>query len=359
MSYMCTIRHFFTTFCIASTIAMVGYWFYKFSLEDRDIGVVDYKLILETTDIHYPAISLCFDDIFLPEKLDAIDHNINVDQYVQHLKGNRFDNMFSNMNYSDVTINLEDYFLYGETLLRNETNYRRDSLIFGHKESFNGFNYDEGHLGKCFEVSTFIPYQQSVYVINLYYNKTKLFGSKHVKRILFTIHHEGQLLLAPANAQRIILSKNDTRDIDVWVNEIELLKSRNSNRRTCTPQDVTMSYDDMVAEKHVKEKGCNPPYFKSSKDFPHCNTSKEIRNARYYLRRVRRKYLPVACQRFSKIVYNAQVVDSKSNDTLRFSLTYPEYVKIITQSKEVDVHALIGNIGGYVGLILGMTICSK
>ena len=28
-------------------------------------------------------------------------------------------------------------------------------------------------------------------------------------------------------------------------------------------------------------------------------------------------------------------------------------VRIITQSKEVDIHSLIGNIGGYLGLFLG------
>ena len=36
-----------------------------------------------------------------------------------------------------------------------------------------------------------------------------------------------------------------------------------------------------------------------------------------------------------------------------FTLYYPKEVKIITQSKEVDFHALIGNIGGYLGLFLG------
>ena len=35
------------------------------------------------------------------------------------------------------------------------------------------------------------------------------------------------------------------------------------------------------------------------------------------------------------------------------SIFYPEEVKIITQSKDVDVHSLIGNIGGYLGLFLG------
>ena len=38
----------------------------------------------------------------------------------------------------------------------------------------------------------------------------------------------------------------------------------------------------------------------------------------------------------------------------QIDITYPEYARIITQSKDVDIHALIGNIGGYVGLFLGI-----
>ena len=45
------------------------------------------------------------------------------------------------------------------------------------------------------------------------------------------------------------------------------------------------------------------------------------------------------------------------DDSLKqFMLTvsYPQQVKIITQSRAVDVNSLIGNIGGYIGLFLGM-----
>ena len=67
---------------------------------------------------------------------------------------------------------------------------------------------------------------------------------------------------------------------------------------------------------------------------------------------------PKACQRISRI-------DIKQHSSgpfylhgpkLGFRVVYPDDVKIITQSKEVDVHSLIGNIGGYIGLFLGKDI---
>ena len=43
-----------------------------------------------------------------------------------------------------------------------------------------------------------------------------------------------------------------------------------------------------------------------------------------------------------------------SEEAFNVAVTYPEYAKVIEQSKDVDIHALIGNIGGYVGLFLGI-----
>ena len=39
-----------------------------------------------------------------------------------------------------------------------------------------------------------------------------------------------------------------------------------------------------------------------------------------------------------------------------FGLEFPEQIKIITQSKAVDINSFIGNIGGYIGLFLGKFI---
>ena len=48
--------------------------------------------------------------------------------------------------------------------------------------------------------------------------------------------------------------------------------------------------------------------------------------------------------------------DHGKKGTLVVSVQYPEQAKIITQSRAVDFNALIGNIGGYIGLFLGMIL---
>ena len=37
-------------------------------------------------------------------------------------------------------------------------------------------------------------------------------------------------------------------------------------------------------------------------------------------------------------------------------INYPEDVKTIIQFKEIDVHSLIGNVGGYLGLLTGYAV---
>ena len=58
---------------------------------------------------------------------------------------------------------------------------------------------------------------------------------------------------------------------------------------------------------------------------------------------------------FSKLAISLELKET-NYEAFRFEITYPRYARIIVQSKDVDIHALIGNIGGYVGLFLGTYI---
>ena len=42
---------------------MIGYWLYKYEIEDRDIGVVDYISLVDATDIDFPRLTLCIKSI--------------------------------------------------------------------------------------------------------------------------------------------------------------------------------------------------------------------------------------------------------------------------------------------------------
>ena len=58
------------------------------------------------------------------------------------------------------------------------------------------------------------------------------------------------------------------------------------------------------------------------------------------------------CEEMSLVSFRNLMVDGFDFNWLQ--IAYPAKVKIITQQEAIDIHALIGNIGGYIGLILGL-----
>ena len=73
-----------------------------------------------------------------------------------------------------------------------------------------------------------------------------------------------------------------------------------------------------------------------------------------YEKRHNKKYSK-PCGTMSKVDYSYSTEpQSWMNDTFfGINIIYPEQMKIITQAQSVDLHALVGNIGGYIGLFLG------
>ena len=49
----------------------------------------------------------------------------------------------------------------------------------------------------------------------------------------------------------------------------------------------------------------------------------------------------------------------QSGEKWAILVSYPKEFRIVTQSKEVDIHTLIGNIGGYLGLFMGKVVIQK
>ena len=80
-----------------------------------------------------------------------------------------------------------------------------------------------------------------------------------------------------------------------------------------------------------------------------------MRNGTFVYENSKSVNIPKACRRITKM----KLLEKFRTNRMGYSkiwyikIDYPEEVKIITQSKEVDIHGLIGNVGGYLGLFLG------
>ena len=219
---------------------------------------------------------------------------------------------------------------------------------------------------KCFDISSDIPGRGMMKQIHFYYKRKKIMDdmlrySRYALDYSMDMNYPGQFLLKPGASWNMNIMDDNTM-VYISFEDMEILKGRVSRNRKCTPNSDNVAFDDMVLQKHVATKGCWLPYMQPSSKYPLCDTKEMRTSSIYSYQQVRKNYYVTACERLSKLHFKplktpmGYPFDTRGivpRDIWAIQIQYPEYAKIITQSKEIDIHGLIGNIGGYIGLFLG------
>lgn len=338
---------------------MIGYWFYKFEIEDRNVGVVDYEL-MENTDVEYPALSVCIENPFIQKELAKTTINssfsLNKASYLQFLKGEIFDEeIVKRVDYDNVTINLDNYFSYGLIKFRNESSARNMTTFerFKHKITFNGF-YKNGIFVKCF--SPVIPKSDypNLHNFAISYESDALLKDLSVSKmrnqlVYPRIHYPEQFLLEDSrgtNIPMLWLKYGRNKWIRLSIESMEFMNRRRNRHQDC--MENTNNFDSIVLNRHVKTCGCSPPYLQSVENYPTndidfgpCKSKEKLRKSKYDFFEVRTKYYPKACHRISRL--DLKPVGNGTHLGWGFLFNFAEEVKIISQSQEVDVHSLIGS----------------
>lgn len=338
----------FKFICLAIASVMVGYWFYKYEIEDRDVGVVDYRSFDESTnDFRYPVLTLCIENPFIKHKAKNKSSDSFYHEYLKYLKGEVSNDEIGSASYENSTINLNNYFIYALEKWNNDSQWRNSSLIFSHANVFNGFYIDK--FLKCFSIESNIESNRHIKKIKVYYKTI----STYYHSVFYKVHYPGQFLLGDILDFTTISSKFSSTRYNrfIIIRKVEVLKRRSNRNKKCSVEPF--AYDEKVLNQHVKLYGCSPPYISEQKGYPTCNAS-EIRKSRFVYENAKNINHLKDCHRISEVRTEVMTYINKDlKKSLYVGLSYPEEIKIITQSREVDIHSLIGNIGGYIGLFLG------
>ena len=353
--------------CGIAAISMVGFWIFKFH-QNEDVSSIEYISYESHNDITYPEFSICINMPFIYKNLAwGPGSNVSIDEYHRYIEGQSdFREIYRHINYTNVTLNLFDYVQKVIVQLRNET-YTIQNLKNAKgcetiescpnvkfKNNFNGFV--NGFITNCFGFE--VQFKGAANVTALY-----LIFKPELKTILQKMVNSGgghtfagfsyprQILKFPERGIPIWTNPNTSDHmISFWVSTNEILRRRNKINDPCFTN--WMHFDDMVLTKHHDTVGCSPPYQKSSK--PMCASREKLAESRYDLVEMGSKYFPVPCERMSMIPVTADRVHyADLPDTLQLIITYPKTTRMVKQLRSVDLHALIGNIGGYIGLFLG------
>ena len=328
---------------------MISYWIYKFKYEDRSIGIVDYEN-LEEAEIELPVLALCFMNPFKPKELKKAHPQMSAAIYLQYLTGQIDGDMFEKLDFQTVSLNLQDYFEFGFVKLSNDSSASDPNMLhFKHNEIFSGIYL--GKFVKCFSPEVKKKDFPNLQAALFSYNYDEMLEDLEAVALdpIFNIYYPGQYLLAPNPSRAVPLTRDNFlgANIQLMIKSLEILKRRNTRNQNCL--DDWRNYDSLVLQKQIESKGCEVPY--QNQGYQKCKQKQEVKEATYDLYDARKRYYPKACQRISKIDFDYSPLNI--TEKLQFQIVYPEDVKVISQSKELDEHALIGNIGGYIGLFLG------
>ena len=132
---------------------------------------------------------------------------------------------------------------------------------------------------------------------------------------------------------------------------IETIRRRSKENGRCLVESI--HYDNLRIRQAIDKAGCKALYHNLQDYVPICDGFDKLATFDLTIL-LREKFLP-PCEEISPVPFKLQRTDPSPFSLGLYSLNvgYPGKIKLITQQKAIDIHALIGNIGGYIGLFLG------
>ena len=322
--------------------------------------LVDYKLVQDVQEQSLPVLSLCFYDPFEEDKLKQLDPKFNATFYVEHLKGSVFEEKFKQGQHENLEFDLKKHraaFIVAWKNGTKKTFKDTDAQPIVHfSKTFDGFFYESFMICYGFGVNDTYKYEIGFAVV--YFERNVDLDRKLIDSVYtpFTfMHYPNQFLHTPVNHKNLKLDTNSTVNSNGYyvVNNVEILKRRNKRGEPC--QSGYVNFDKYMIERHIDNVKCRPPYLMEHTNYPICSTQEELARSKFGLEIRFKKGYVKPCLGMSKVDFQYTTDSPELNDTwIGLGIVYPEQMKIISQSQAVDIHSLVGNIGGYIGLFLGI-----
>ena len=354
-----------TAICCIGTVIMVCYWIVRYH-KNEDVSSVEYQAIDTMEDPTQVELTLCMSNPVLEDKIKKIRPDLNGKDYIKYLRGEIIGNQtYEMINYENVAFNLFDHFKSLTAIPRNDSNHRVCSNVdqcrfMSLKNSLNGFSYFSANIMKCFTIGIDSKESRNIKTIHISFGSTlkPLLAKIGTIRAGFTYPEQ---LLVSAGGVPIWENPNETM---MWhsftIRNMEILKQRYKGNNQCEPNWKV--FDSVMIEKHIKKTGCRPPYLSNNSKFSLCNTQRKLKNSLFERMYQPHRYNP-PCQGISKLDFKYDLYPKDYGQTWKTTYTqpswysliinYPDKMKVITQVQAVDFQALVGYVGGYVGLFLG------
>ena len=355
-----TIRRCFKVTCLLATTIAIGYWCYKFSL-DEDICLIDYKTYYDEIEDGFPVMSLCFP--LNKELANYSEYNINASMIKLFSKQKTMDPKIEKDIFNIMKLNLNDYI---ESIwvrwINGTTNYFTSDGTNGWKVPHNSYNgFFKKNFVQCHSIEIM---NRNIKVLKLFVRNDIFKNKTRPYKFKFSVyfHAPNQILRSLGTVKNVWTKRNRQHNyvMHFQITNTEILKRRNKRRQPCVGQKI--SYDNEIIAQHYHKIGCVPSFSNLTEKLPYCihEKNKKLANLDISSEKVYQYHPP--CRSMEKIDYTYEEIEASSiqkHCNNCFAVSYSVFhhtFKEITQIRALNIQALIGNSGAYLGLFCGYTM---
>ena len=304
-------------------------------------------------------------------------------EYKKFLQGRIWDDKMTKVNFDDVTFDLKDwvesvrvmntdvteFYLYNwEKKERTLNNTKKTSKVSSQSPDVYPIYTSYRHaITRCFSLDLSIdtlPRIQGKILSGV------LFTFKNIEEsgivFLYIINYPGQILRAIPLELSSKTVKTRTFELDI----LEVFRRRNTVHEPCNAN--WMEDDAKIMNDVITKRRCRPPHWKVGKEYPICNSTKEMQNVlipaktigmatTYFLG----KFMP-PCDQILTANYDTyndegdpffylSPADQENISSVAFVFKNHHYRQIKFQ-KVFDIRSLLGDVGGCIGLLLGFAL---
>jgi hypothetical protein len=342
---------------------------------DEDLSQINVRKFGDSEDIFYPSVSLLFGAPFVYEKIQKYGNGITSTTYQQFLLGEFWEKTFADVDYEEVSVDINDYFVGYDILYDDSQRVSYNSTI--HDSSRWRVPYSNGNIstGKLFTID--IPFEDGENLRKLDIKlRTKIFKDQvrppkistnnGFEGFGVTFHYPNQY----TSAKHVDMWTWPDRDenasksyrMEFELKNIEILQKRNKWRTPCIPGHPNI--DRIWFKNYFQTMLCKPPYVYNISSVPPCSTKKDMKivSEDFHDYRLLGNGLALPpCRTLEKIEFNYHEKDVKEEDNndpyITISITFLDKTfRQLLNVRAFDAISLFGNIGGYVGIFVGYAL---
>ena len=221
-------------------------------------------------------------------------------------------------------------------------------------------------MAKCLSLN--VPFKKGLKVNNIGIGlKNSIFpdgirpmiGRKEPFGLHVYFHKRDQFIRSFASRKVFWPERKTNKSIAIiaYISGIYVLKRRYKPEFPCSDES---EYDSWMLENLTRSIGCRPPYWSQLQGVPVCQNHDDLRNIASNFREtlIWNVDSNPPCTEIKKIQVDFSESDYRiEKDTMELSMAFTDLTFTeIKQSQAYDVKQLIGDVGGYIGLLLGYAL---